>query len=116
MGGDAQPQIVMQLITRLLFHQQSATPWQVVDAGRFVLRGPVTGFDTWTSARPPIVLVEGHAPESWAADLADRGHAVERRGRFESGFGHAHAIVLRDDGIISGGADSRSIVGTCAGL
>ncbi|MEY3978415.1 MAG: hypothetical protein RLZZ284_1271, partial [Actinomycetota bacterium] len=48
--------------------------------------------------------------------LADRGHAVERRGRFDSGFGHAHAIVIRDDGTMAGGADSRSIVGTCAGL
>lgn len=116
MGGDAQPQIVLQIITRLLRHQQSTTPWQAVDAGRFVLRGPVTGFDTWTSARPPTVQVEGHASASWATDLADRGHAVELRGRFESGFGHAHAIVLREDGTMSGGADSRSIVGTCAGL
>jgi len=116
MGGDAQPQIVLQIITRLLRHQQSKSPWEVVDAGRFALRGPVTGFDSWTSGRPPTVQVEGHAPDAWTPGLADRGHAVERRGRFDSGFGHAHCIVVRDDGSFAGGADPRSIVGSCAGL
>jgi gamma-glutamyltranspeptidase/glutathione hydrolase len=116
MGGDAQPQIVLQIITRLLLHQQSRFPWETVDAGRFALRGPVTGFDSWTSGRPPTVQVEGHAPDGWMTGLADRGHAVERRGRFDSGFGHAHCIVLRDDGSLAGGADPRSIVGSCAGL
>lgn len=116
MGGDAQPQILLQIITRLLWHGQSQFPWQTVDAGRFALRGPVTGFDTWTSGRPPTVQVEGHAPDAWMTGLADRGHAVERRGRFDSGFGHAHCIVVRDDGAFAGGADSRTIVGTCAGL
>jgi gamma-glutamyltranspeptidase/glutathione hydrolase len=62
------------------------------------------------------VTIEGHAPDAWASGLADRGHAVERRRRFDSGFGHAHAIVIRDDGTMAGGADSRTIVGTCAGL
>lgn len=116
MGGDAQPQIVLQLVTRLLRHAQSRFPWETVNAGRFVLRGPVTGFDSWTSGRPPTVQVEGHAPDAWMTGLADRGHAVERRGRFDSGFGHAHCIVVRDDGSFAGGADTRSIVGTCAGL
>jgi len=116
MGGDAQPQIILQLITRMLRNGQSRFPWETVNAGRFALRGPKTGFDTWTSSVPPVVTVEGHAPDAWATGLADRGHAVERRGRFDSGFGHAHAIVIRDDGTMAGGADSRTIVGTCAGL
>jgi gamma-glutamyltranspeptidase/glutathione hydrolase len=30
MGGDAQPQIVLQIITRLLRHQQSTTPRQLM--------------------------------------------------------------------------------------
>ncbi|MEY3925448.1 MAG: hypothetical protein RIQ63_799, partial [Actinomycetota bacterium] len=116
MGGDAQPQILLQIITRMLRNDQSRFPWETVDAGRFALRGPRTGFDTWTSAVPPVVTIEGHAPDAWASGLADRGHAVERRRRFDSGFGHAHAIVIRDDGTMAGGADSRTIVGTCAGL
>ncbi|MFM8712456.1 MAG: gamma-glutamyltransferase, partial [Actinomycetota bacterium] len=65
MGGDAQPQIILQIVTRLLRHRQSQFPWEVVDAGRFALRGPVTGFDSWTSGRPPTVQVEGHAPDTW---------------------------------------------------
>ena len=116
MGGDAQPQILLQIITRMLRNDQSRFPWETVDAGRFALRGPKTGFDTWTSAVPPVVTIEGHAPDAWASGLADRGHAVERRRRFDSGFGHAHAIVIRDDGTMAGGADSRTVVGTCAGL
>jgi len=116
MGGDAQPQIVLQIITRMLHNGQSQFPWETVDAGRFALRGPKTGFDTWTAGTPPTVTIEGHAPDAWATGLADRGHAVERRRRFDSGFGHAHAIVVRDDGTMAGGADSRTIVGTCAGL
>ena len=115
MGGDAQPQIMLQIITRLLRHGHSQ-PWQAVDAGRFALRGPVTGFDTWTTSRPATVQVEGHAPDDWTSGLADRGHAVEQRARLDSGFGHAHCIVLREDGAMVGGADRRSIVGSCAGL
>ncbi len=46
MGGDAQPQILLQLLTRLFHHGQS--PAVAVNAGRWVLDGPVTGFDTWT--------------------------------------------------------------------
>ena len=116
MGGDAQPQIMLQIITRLLRHGQSHFPWETVDAGRFALRGPKTGFDTWTAGVAPVVNVEGHAPDAWVDGLAERGHAVERRGRFDSGFGHANAIVIRDDGTMAGGADARSVVGTCAGL
>lgn len=116
MGGDAQPQIMLQIITRLLRHQDHARPARAIDAGRFALRGPVTGFDSWTSGRPPTVLVEGHAPGSWLGALADRGHAVEQRGAFDSGFGHAHCITVREDGVITGAADQRSVVGSCAGL
>jgi gamma-glutamyltranspeptidase/glutathione hydrolase len=116
MGGDAQPQIMLQMITRLLRHGAVTSPADAVDAGRFALRGPVTGFDSWTSGKPPTVQVEGHAPENWTNALAERGHAVELRGAFDSSFGHAHCIVVRDDGVILGAADRRSVVGSCVGL
>ena len=116
MGGDAQPQIILQIITRLLRHQQSNDPAKVIDAGRWVLRGPTTGFDTWTSNQAPTVQIEGQAPDKWLTELATRGHKVERRARFDSGFGHANAIVVLVDKTLVGGADSRSIVGSCQGV
>ncbi|MDP4851055.1 MAG: gamma-glutamyltransferase family protein, partial [Ilumatobacteraceae bacterium] len=114
MGGDAQPQIILQLITRLLRNRGAARkPAEIVDAGRWVLRGPTTGFDTWSSQSPPTVQVEGHAPESWLGELTSRGHQVEQRPRLDSGFGHANMIVIDENGNISGGADSRTVVGSC---
>ncbi|MFM8948589.1 MAG: gamma-glutamyltransferase, partial [Acidimicrobiaceae bacterium] len=114
MGGDAQPQIILQLVTRLLRNNGATRkPAEIVDAGRWVLRGPTTGFDTWTSQSPPTVQIEGHAPESWFSELASRGHQVEQRPRLDSGFGHANMIVIDENGNMSGGADGRTVVGSC---
>lgn len=114
MGGDAQPQILLQLAARMFHHGES--PDRAIRAGRWVLKAPVTGFDTWTAAGGPTLIVEGHAPETWAGDLAARGHRVERTGAWASDFGHAHAIVVEPSGVLAGAADPRSVVGTCAAL
>ena len=66
MGGDAQPQILLQVAARLFHYGQS--PAAAVSAGRWALQGPATGFDTWTSGEAPTVTVEGHAPDDWMAD------------------------------------------------
>src|SRR6056297_3580148 len=68
MGGDAQPQIMLQLAARLFHHRQS--PARALGAGRFALRGPDTGFDTWTATQGPGVNIEGHASEHWVGALA----------------------------------------------
>jgi gamma-glutamyltranspeptidase/glutathione hydrolase len=114
MGGDAQPQILLQIAARLFHYGQS--PAAVLHAGRWALQGPETGFDTWTSGRAPTVTVEGNAPEDWAAGLAERGHKVAARPPFDSGFGHAHAIVIDNDGFRAGAADPRTMIGTAAGI
>jgi gamma-glutamyltranspeptidase/glutathione hydrolase len=113
MGGDAQPQILLQVATRLFHHGQSAAT--SINAGRWALKGPQTGFDTWTGAGGPGVAVEGHASGAWADGLAARGHPVERSPRWDSGFGHAHAIVVDVNGIFTGAADPRTVIGSCAG-
>ncbi len=113
MGGDAQPQILLQLAVRLFHHRQS--PAHAVDAGRWALRGPQTGFDTWTTPDGPVVAVEGHAPDDWTRALAELGHRTVQAPPWDSGFGHAHAIVVDRDGILAGAADPRTRIGSAAG-
>jgi gamma-glutamyltranspeptidase/glutathione hydrolase len=114
MGGDAQPQVLLQLAARLFHYGQS--PAAAVSAPRWALQGPVTGFDTWTSGEAPTVTIEGHAPAEWMTGLAERGHKVAAKPAYDSGFGHAHAIVIGDDGFRAGAADPRTMVGTAAGI
>ena len=114
MGGDAQPQILLQLAARLFRHGQSAD--RSIGAGRWALRGPSTGFDTWTAPAGRVVQIEGHTPDDWYEDLVRRGHFVERTPAFDSGFGHAHAIVVEPNGVLAGCADPRTVVGSCAAI
>ncbi|MET0663192.1 MAG: gamma-glutamyltransferase [Ilumatobacteraceae bacterium] len=113
MGGDAQPQILLQVATRLFHHRQS--PATAINAGRWALHGQATGFDTWTAPDRIGVSVEGHAPESWSRDLADLGHHTSVAPAWDSGFGHAHAIVVEPDGMFAGAADPRTLIGSAAG-
>lgn len=113
MGGDAQPQIMLQLATRLFHHRQS--PGRAIGAGRWCLRGEQTGFDTWASADRPSVAVEGHAPVDWETALSGRGHRTARTPPWDSGYGHAAAILAGRDGMWVGSADPRTVVGSCAG-
>ncbi len=112
MGGDAQPQILLQLAARLFLHGQS--PAAAVGAPRWALAGPQTGFDTWDDLTAQAVDIEGHAPGSWEPGLIARGHRVSNLGAWDSTFGHAQAIVADDDGL-SGAADPRARVGAVIG-
>ena len=110
MGGDAQPQILLQLAARLFVAAEGIG--SAVAAPRWALRGPRTGFDTWDGGSTPSLMVEGHAPDGWAE--APDGYQLRRAGAFTGEFGHAHAIV--DDGtVLRAAADPRSLVGSAAG-
>ena len=113
MGGDAQPQILLQILTRLFHHGQS--PAVAINAGRWALDGPQTGFDTWTGASGPSVGIEGHAPADWVDSLQARGHKATSKPAWDSGFGHAHAIVVEPNGMLAGAADPRAVIGSAAG-
>ena len=113
MGGDAQPQILLQLAARL-FHQHQS-PAVAMHAGRWALTGPVTGFDTWTAPAGPIVEIEGNAPGHWATDLAARGHRTSVLPAYDSAFGHAQIIMRDGNGFWAGATDPRARVGSVAG-
>ncbi len=112
MGGDAQPQILLQVAARLFRHGHS--PAAAINAPRWALSGPSTGFDTWTAPAGQIVELEGHAPATWQS-LTDRGHRTNLQPSFDSGFGHAHAIILDRDGVLAGAADPRARVASATG-
>jgi gamma-glutamyltranspeptidase/glutathione hydrolase len=117
MGGDSQPQVLLQLLARLRVAGQS--PARAVAEGRFVLRAFAeasggSGFDTWSQRGQVRVYLEGHAPSSWAAGLSGRGHVVEEASPFSSAFGHAHLIDTRG-GVLAGASDPRALGGSAGG-
>ena len=98
MGGDAQPQIVLQLLARL---HAGATPAEALGAGRWSFASPGGGgFDIWGTgldASPAMaVRLEPGAVDHWADGLRARGHVVETPA--QAGFGHAHLAVRREGG------------------
>lgn len=111
MGGDMQPQVVLQLLARLLPGGQS--PGAAVSAARWVLGNG--GFSTWTGEGQDHVSLEDGAPEAWAEGLRARGHEVQWLPS-TANVGHAHVISVRDDGILGGAADPRALTGAAIGL
>jgi gamma-glutamyltranspeptidase/glutathione hydrolase len=111
MGGDTQPQILLQLLARILRNGES--PGRALAAGRWGLTGGDTGFDTWSKHGKVAVKLEGHAPPSWLDGLRERGHDVAVTGAFDHGFGHAHLIVNEGD-VLAGASDPRPRTGRAA--
>ncbi len=110
MGGDTQPQVVLQLAARLLAGGETAG--DVIAAPRFAIARPEgTGFDTWADPAEQVVRIEQHAPAGWADGLAARGHQVEVAGFDPAGFGNAALIEVRDDAMRAGADDPRAITG-----
>jgi gamma-glutamyltranspeptidase len=60
------------------------------------------------------VRLEGHVPGSWVAELASRGHRVERVQPFAFGFGQANVVAVVDDHL-TGASDPRAVDGGAAG-
>ena len=114
MGGDNQPQVLLQLLARLL--HGGATPGEAIAAGRWYWsQSEASLFETWTDNAPLQLVLEGHAgggsvgggsvdglaadglaASELAADLAARGHNVRQARAFEDSFGHAHVIAVEE--------------------
>jgi gamma-glutamyltranspeptidase/glutathione hydrolase len=110
MGGDTQPQVVLQMLARLLVAGES--PASIVAAPRWRLGGG--GFDTWDVPGAGIVGVESRAPAAWVSGLRERGHVVDIGDAWDSGYGHAHLIERTPDGVLAGAHDPRALTGGTA--
>jgi gamma-glutamyltranspeptidase / glutathione hydrolase len=112
-GADAQPQVALQLLARLVIG--AASPGAAVGAGRWIVASPGgTGFQTWSDRGSGVVKLEAHAPPSWEAGLRSRGHEVVVAGAGDPTFGFAH-VITAETGLLVGAADPRSMVGSVSG-
>jgi len=111
MGGDAQPQILLQVLARLL--HGDATAGAAVEGARWRLGGG--GFGIWDGDGPDQIAVEKDASAAWDEGLTGRGHEVARS-RFspDHGFGHAQLITV-DGEMLDGAADPRTVTGAAVG-
>jgi gamma-glutamyltranspeptidase/glutathione hydrolase len=115
MGGDGQPQVVLQLLARLLHGGEPVG--DAIAAPRWVLSGAPphgNGFDTWDVGGAVQVHVEAEAPPAWDEGLTARGHDVVRHPPLGYNVGHAHAIANRGE-FLEGASDPRSLAGNAAG-
>jgi gamma-glutamyltranspeptidase/glutathione hydrolase len=110
MGGDAQPQISLQLLARVLAAGQR--PQDAMEAPRWVLtRDDASPFHVWNREGLPTVAIEQGAPGAWASGLRRRGYEVAETPAGDPCFGHAQLIRTSADGLLSAASDSRSRVG-----
>lgn len=112
MGGDSQPQVLLQLLARRYRAHQD--PAASLAAGRWVLAGDAIGFDVWDRGGEVGVAIEAHAPSAWLDGLTRRGHRVIPSASWSGEFGHAHLIAV-EGGTLAGAADPRSLAGAAAG-
>lgn len=114
MGGDTQPQIVLQMLAASLVHGRD--PGRVLRQGRWRIAADDGGggFDTWRAGHGREVRVEDHAAADMVDGLRERGHAV--RTTHSGEFGHAHMIEVTAHGSFAGASDPRALTGAAAGL
>jgi gamma-glutamyltranspeptidase/glutathione hydrolase len=111
MGGDSQPQILLQLLVRLL--HDGDEPAAAVAAPRWILAdGSGQSFSTWSGER--VVALEETAPDRWARGLEARGHDLRDDAAVSGRFGHAHILEREPDGWV-GACDPRALIGSAAG-
>ena len=125
MGGDAQPQVHVQLLTAILDFQHnvqqaiSAPRWR---SGRFqsgtegqaaLELGGQAGVDEYQSQDvQEMVVLEDRFPVQAVESLKKMGHHIVMNRSWEHGMGHAQAIRLNQNThVFEGGADPR-----CDGL
>jgi len=101
MGADGQPQIHLQVYTALIDYGLDIQ--RAVEAPRWLAGRFAIG-----DARE-LLNLEGRFPEATIAELARRGHTINRWEAWNELAGHAHGITIdAGSGVLVGGADPRS--------
>ena len=101
MGGDGQPQTMVQLVTGLV--DDGLDPQAVVDRPRWVALTEAAG-----QPLGPVSIESDGVDAGTVAELEALGHAVELVAPRTPLMGWAQVIRLRPDGAYEGGADPRA--------
>jgi gamma-glutamyltranspeptidase / glutathione hydrolase len=101
MGADAQAQVQLQLLLGFVDHGLMIDPQAAIETPRWVSGADVDG--------SPWLRIEPRFGTDVADGLRERGHNVVIAEEWDSGMGHAHAIVIDDGrGVLGGASDPRS--------
>lgn len=100
-GGDNQDQSLLQLLLDVLEFGMNAE--QAVEAPRFQTRHLVSSFDNHAWTRGDLLL-DDRMPPATVSALAERGHHIDMRTRWQSGAAPVMIRVL-PDGVLEAGAD-----------
>lgn len=118
MGGDAQPQIISQLLARLL--RGAEDPASAISAPRLALDARSAGpFRLWWGD-DLTVLIEADAPNAWFEGLATCGHRTQAISAFDPvAVGCAQIIAVDHDAdgerLLVAASDPRSPEGAAVG-
>ena len=100
-GGDNQEQALMQLLFDVqLFHMNAE---QAIEAPRFETRHLVSSFDNH-AMNPGDLQLDDRTPQTVIQDLANRGHKIGTRSRWQSGSAPG-LVRVTPGGVIEAGAD-----------
>ncbi len=99
MGGDGQPQTQLQLVTDVVDFKMNVQ--EAIESPRWLHGRAMIG-----DRSDALNLEEGFNLEV-ASNLEKKGHTVVFRERWDELLGHAQAIMIGDNGVLSGGADPR---------
>ncbi len=100
-GGDNQEQALIQLLFDVqLFHMNAE---QAIEAPRFETRHLVSSFDNH-AMNPGDLQLDDRTPQAVILDLANRGHKIGTRSRWQSGSAPG-LVRVTPGGVIEAGAD-----------
>ncbi|WP_042168926.1 gamma-glutamyltransferase [Paenibacillus gorillae] len=97
-GGEGQPQTQLAILTRMI--DFGMDPQSAVSEPRWVWGR------TW-GAPTQELKIEGRISGEVSEQLTAAGHLVRVMKDVDGIMGHAHAIVIRPDGVLNGGSDPR---------
>ncbi len=118
MGGDSQPQVILQIMARMLHAGED--PATAVAAPRVVLHAPGSPpFHLWDEPTRGV-LMEHDVPESWSEWFTRSGRSVQLVGTLspvDVGCSQVVAVQRRRSGVLlTGASDPRSPDGAALGL